>query len=201
MEFDQTIGIDIDDVLIDFTKRFYEYHNRTYGTRVRFEDIHTFGIGRVLGIGEQSVDRIHEFYASEDFVNLPPVEGAVEAVILLSQSRRLIAVTSRPKSIEPQTVASLDKYFPGIFQDVVLLDSLNLQYSGGSVEGIKLMVCQKLGIEILIDDHEENLRGAGRFDIRAFLFRRPWNKCFSDEDLKKEGIIPVETWPEVIKIF
>ncbi|MCL4367348.1 hypothetical protein M1563_04240 [Patescibacteria group bacterium] len=64
----------------------------------------------------------------------------------------------------------------------------------------KAKICQELGAETLIDDHVGNLLDCSSNGIKAVLFRRPWNKTYTDSQLKDLAIIPAQDWTEVLKL-
>jgi len=142
--------------------------------------------------------RVLEFYQTEYYRGLAPVEGAREGVrFLQSQGHKLVIVTSTHESSLPVLRQSLDLYYPGCFRE----DDVHLtHHNGGSgPKRTKPEICQELGADILIDDHLGNLRGCREVGVQGILMRRPWNRSFALEELSAEGVLPAENWDQIVQ--
>lgn len=194
----RAIGIDKDDVLIDLNGSLHPFHNKHYGTSVTFEDLHTFDLREMWGCTPDEVmERVYRFYDSKEFQGLVPVEGAVEAVTSLSGQNKLMVVTSRPSFMLGRTKASIDRYFPGLFDGIHLTNG----FSNDGLKRKKSEVCLELGITTLIDDHIDNLIDCAENGITPILFRRPWNRCYTETQLKSHGVTPANNWPHVLELL
>lgn len=192
------IGIDKDDVLIDLNRSLHPFHNKHYGTNVTFEDLHTFDLKEMWGCTpDEALERVYKFYDSKEFQRLVPVEGAVEAITELRERNGLMVVTSRPSFMLERTRLSLDRYFPGLFDGIHLTNGFSRQ----GLKRKKSEVCLDLGITTLIDDHIDNLTDCAENGITPILFRRPWNRAFTETQLKSLGIIPANNWPQVLELL
>jgi 5'(3')-deoxyribonucleotidase len=192
----ERIAIDKDDVLINLNGGLHPYHNNHYGTNVVFEALHTFNLWEIWECTkEQAVERVFEFYHSEEFPQLVPVEGAVEAVNNLKVKYDLVVVSSRPAFMLERTHQSIDKYFPGCFSEVHLTDS----YGPVGLYRKKSQVCQEVGAVAIIDDHIENTRDCALNGVKPYLFRAPWNLMYSDRQLESEGITPLRDWSDALE--
>ncbi len=193
------IGIDKDDVLVNFTSSLQQFHNEQYGTNFTLNDVHNFNLWEVWQCSyEEAADRVTAFYKSGKIKTLLPMEGAREAVEILKQRFDLVIITSRPQEFTAETAYTTEKYFPGCFSGIY---HTSLLLSEWGVRRKKSEICRETGAEILIDDSLDNVRDCASVGIRTLLFRRPWNLSVSDESLKREGIIPVRLWGGVTNYF
>ncbi len=192
------VGVDNDDVLVDFIQSLVSYSNKYFGTSLNYEDMYTFNLGILWGCSqEESVKRVFEFYNSSEFIYLPPVEGSLEALKKLNNYFILRIVSSRPASLLFKTKQSLDSLFPNLFERIHLTDS----YGSNKPKKSKLEICREEGITVLIDDNIDNLNNSFEFNVKPILFRRPWNRHLKDNDLKKEGISVVQNWDQIVKVL
>jgi 5'(3')-deoxyribonucleotidase len=65
------------------------------------------------------MDKVHAFFDTPFFTDMPPIPGAREALTALSERFRFVVVTSRQHVIRDATLAWLDRHFPGLFHDVL----------------------------------------------------------------------------------
>lgn len=194
MEVPRTkVGVDNDDVLFDFNSRLYKFVNERYGTNIIFHEAATFELDQLWSCSyEDAIKRVIEFYSSEAIHFIQPMEGAIEVLSSLQQSHDFVVLTSRPDQISELTIGAIQSHFPEHFSGVYFMNT----FGGTAKKRTKLEVCQELGVNILMDDHIENLRGCPDNGIRSFLYRRPWNRCFGDKDLEILGIEPVLNWQD-----
>lgn len=77
------IGIDVDDVTVEFMPRLLDFYNSRYGRNLRFEDIVSFRLWDV-GIGKtkaEAIKIVYDFYGSEFYGEMDFVKGARGALI------------------------------------------------------------------------------------------------------------------------
>src|SRR3989304_5324781 len=89
------IGIDIDGVLADFIVPFLEYCNGRFGISYKKEEVSSFYFLDSIGFPkEKSLKTYNDFYNSELFETITPIEGSFNGVLKLFQKRyRLNLVT------------------------------------------------------------------------------------------------------------
>ncbi len=167
------IGIDFDDVLVDFVSAYIEFNNQKYGANLRYEDITTLAYNKVLGITVSEQDRrMFEFYQTEFFRNLLPFSEAREILQRISSRHLLFIVTARPYEILEETLASTHRHFTDIFSWV--------HFGNGHARfgnyTSKAEICKREEIELIIDDSADNCAECHNAGIRAILLDRPWNK-------------------------
>ncbi|MBI3627948.1 MAG: hypothetical protein HY220_04385 [Candidatus Sungbacteria bacterium] len=191
MEKQKIIGIDLDDVLLDFNGALCEFHNAIYGTSYSRKDILSYDLENTWGCSrDDAIRRILEFYNSDVHYNAQPVEGATEAVRELSKNYLLVVITSKPSYLAERTTSWLEKYYSGLFSGVYFTN----QFHGDGIKRTKAGVCNELGVEIFIDDsvaHALEVADTGR---KVWLFNTPWN-----QDPIPSHITRVYSWTDVLE--
>jgi len=181
------IGIDLDDVLVEFVPGFLDFHNARYRKKIRADDIHSFDIWE-CGIGttrEEASLFMKEFYESSEFDSIPLVKGAKEAVNYLSKSNDLSIITSRKLEAREKTERFLEKHFP----------EMPVFYSRGNYSPgkTKAEICGDLEMDVFIEDClEYALECSGKVE-RVFLFDRQWNQADVNGN-----ILRVFNWQEIL---
>lgn len=156
------------------------------GDIVRFELEYLWNCSRA-----EVVQRVSDFYHSDEHTRLLPIEGAVESLGQLKKENSLVVITSRPESVRSLTNALLEKYFPGVFEDIYFLS----HYHGeGFANQTKGEVCRGVGVSVFIEDAIGNAVTVGKEGIPVLLFDTPWN----------QGDVPTNTtrvfgWSDVLE--
>lgn len=183
------IGIDLDDVLIDFNTHLTYYHNEVYGTSHTKEDFTTWNLWEIWGTTEEeSYKRIDDFINSPEHDTILPVLGAVEAIKHLKENHELILITARDSKFSNQAFKLINTFFENAFS------SIHFLYDNGVKNGTKGGVSKKLGIDVFIDDSLANAENVASEGITSYLFDTPWNK-----DCRNEKIIRVHSWEDILK--
>lgn len=186
------VGIDCDDVLKKMHPVLTPFMNRR-GYNYSYEDIHEYDLCKFWDCSyEEVVEHINDFYASEEFANLEPEDGAQKAVSEIGEVARLYVITSRPFEIEDITKRGIDRYFPDVFTGIIHVNS----YQGNGARRKKSDVCKELGIRMMVDDHIDHAIDCRSAGLDVVLLRKPWNRKYSDDMLKNEGIELAENWGE-----
>lgn len=182
------IGIDIDDVIVDFLPSFINFYNERYNKNIRFEDMTSFFLWEV-GVGTNRKDVIKfvdEFYDSENFYDMPLIAGAKEAINLLSKEHEIYIITSRPIKLKEKTIEFFKINFPDI--DLKIFFSKGIHHPGDT----KSEISKRLGLSIFIEDNY--IEGFDLKRTKVFLMNKPWNKDFSDDK-----IIKTDGWSEILE--
>lgn len=109
----RVIGIDFDDVIIDWNTALIEHYNSLHGTSHERKNILSYDLEKFWGgSAEEAISTVLNFYSSDQHINITPIPGALEAIKQLA-AHELVIITSRPDSARPATEAWLKK----IFQD------------------------------------------------------------------------------------
>jgi len=186
------IGIDLDEVLVDFLPALIRYHNATYSTSLSRDDFFTYHYWDVWGgTVEEAIKKVCDFHQTPYFKELEPISGTQEAIGRLKEGNELFIITSRQESIADATKDWVAKYFPGAFSDVFLTN----QYSLNGNKKTKKEYCELLGVEVLIEDQLKYALECLSRERRVFLLDCPWNKA---KELP-EGIKRVYSWQEIIE--
>ncbi len=190
------IGVDNDDVLFEFIPGLLNFLNGAFGTKRRLRDVTDYKLWNLWSVSQEYILRlVNDYYFTEQFRDLKPIEGAMEGLeTLLSRGHTISVISSRPDLLETLTRQAIEKYFPGMVEDVFCLSTYDIV---GGKKRSKAEVCKELGAEVMIDDALQHVKDCARNDIRAMLFdyngTYPWNK---DEEIS--GVRRVRDWREVV---
>lgn len=186
------IGVDLDEVLVEFMGGFIKFHNLRYGTSLRKEHFKTYKLWDTMGETKEDVIRkINEFYKTNHFRYLLPTKGAIQGIKYLKEGNDLVIITSRPDIISKETNFQVDMYFPNCFSAIELTN----HYAENS--RTKLSVCDKHNIDVLIEDNLDYALECVKGNRKVFLLDCPWNQY---PNLPK-GICRVNSWEDIIKTF
>jgi uncharacterized HAD superfamily protein len=184
------IGIDIDEVVAELTKKYIGFYNEKNGTDFKFENMYSHYLEEPLNTTEEKiVELMFKFYETEDFNNLDLVEGAKELISELSKNHEIFFITARPPSVKEKTRFFLEKHFPDV--------SLNIFHSGDlhGKKKTKAEICLDQGIKFLIEDHHDYALDCARKGVKVFLLEKPWNKNYEDHP----NIIRVNHLREILR--
>ncbi len=183
------IGIDLDEVIVEFARGYLKLYNLKYKKNILFENIFSYNLWESLGISKEEVVQLaDEYYNLEDFENIEFVKDAKKVLQKISKNNKLFIITSRPVKIKEKTEAFLKKNFPFINFEVI--------YSGDffNEQGkTKADLCAEKKLDVFIEDGKEYALECGKRGIRVFLLDKPWNR-----DVTNENIIRVYNWKEIL---
>jgi len=186
------IGIDIDEVIVEFLKGYLEIYEKIYGKKGFYKDFHSYNFWECLPISKEQAIRIaEEFFDSEEFENIEFVKGAKQAVQTLSKNHELIFLTARPVKIKEKTIRFFNKHFPE--------SSFEIFHSGDFFAGnkSKAEICKDLGISFLIEDNEHYALDCSKNCEKVFLLDKPWNQNMKNQ----KNIIRVKNWQEIMEML
>ena len=182
------IGIDIDEVIVEFARGYFEFYNSKHGTLFKFEDAFTYDLWKVLGVSkEKSIQLADDYYKTESFRNIEIVKDSIEKIKELSGKHEIFIVTSRPVSIRKQTADFFKKVLDGI--------PLKIVYSGDFFGGQgknKAELCTELGLSFFIEDNKKFALECAQRGVKVVLLDKPWNR-----DAIHENISRVNGWEEI----
>jgi len=189
------VGVDLDEVLANFVPCLLNFHNKKYGTDLTREQVHTYDLWKVWGgTIEEAIRKVREFYQSDEFRQILPVNGSQEGIDVLREKNELVVITSRPHDIKEETRAWLDQYFPGKFLQVYHTNDW-APAGSGKRKTEKPDICHNLGAGIFIEDNIEYAIACAEKGVRAFLLDCPWNQA----DSLPERVTRVKSWRELIE--
>jgi uncharacterized protein len=183
------IGIDIDEIIVEFSLGYLELFNKQYNKNIKFEDLFSYSLCEPLEISrEESLKLAEEYQNSEEFDNIKIVPGAQEGINFLGKTHDLIFITSRPQQIKEKTEIFLKKLFSNF--------NLKVFFSGGRTEsGIsKSEICLAQRIDILIEDDLLHALDCAEKGIKVILLDKPWN-----QKVTSENILRAKNWNEILK--
>lgn len=135
-----SIAIDMDGVLADVEAQFLKWYERDFGIKMKKEDL----IGKTEHTAFPEEGMIHKFAHTEGFfLDVPVMEGAAEAVKLLSEKFDIYIVSAAmefPKSL-PEKLEWLKINFPFIgWRQIIFCGDKSI-----------------ISTDYMIDDHIKNL--------------------------------------------
>ena len=185
------LGIDLDNVIVDFVPSFLKFFNNKYGRNIIPNHITTYNIWE-CGIGntkEESNKYALEFCYSDRFYSIPLVKGAKEAVNQLARKYPVHIVTARSEELRKQTDEFLRRHFPDT--------PLNVRYSGDFFRvqnKTKAQICEELGINVMIEDNLQFARECSQLGITVYLLNKPWNQGDVDGNITR-----VDNWQDILR--
>ncbi|MDQ2933089.1 MAG: hypothetical protein M3Q80_01790 [bacterium] len=185
------IGIDLDDVLLDFNSTLCGFINKKYETALSKKDIHCFDLDVVWKCTRiESLRRVQEFYETEDHAGALPIAGAQKAIQKLSSMYSLLIITSKPDSMAQETSDWVCRHFGKAFDGIYFGN----HFHGNGVKRKKSEICEELGVNILIDDSLINAIDVARHNREVLLFDAPWNQL----ETEIENISRVSSWDDIL---
>jgi len=182
------IGVDMDDVLIEFNQEVYAYINKKLGTQHDPSQQVVYHIREAFGINrEDEYDLVTEFYNSLDHFETLPVLGAIDAISHLKKYT-LILISARPLHATDISVKWLEKHFPSIFSHVILTDEY--QRNGAPRKG-KGELAKELRLNAFIEDSLAQAIDISQAGVPVVLLDKRWN-----QGELPENIYRVNTWEE-----
>ena len=187
------IGIDIDDVIVDFVTPFIRFHNKNYGTSWTKETLSFPDLASMTNdTSEQLQDKMRLFNMSE-ITQLPLIDGAKESINILARDHQLSAITGRPLYLEGETRAHIKEHFQGI-ENIYFTGTYYLNEKHDKRE--KSHFCLSNGIELMVEDIPEFANDCANAGIKVLLFDQPWNRKVKETD----NITRVSSWSEILKL-
>lgn len=174
------IAIDIDGVISDFVDEFSKIVWTKYHKKLTEKQILQHDLYKVLGIEKDEAITLIKETLSRD---LKLQRGAAESINELSKSHEIILITGRPKN-------TLIKTRKWLADHKVKYDHLYFLNEGCKHEFEK-------ELDVVIDDHlEEIIKWVGIVPL-IIVFDHPWNKCLN----VRENFVRAHNWKEVLEII
>lgn len=193
------IAIDLDEVLGHFIPPLCDFHNEAYGTSITPADFTSYRFCEVWGGDDQlSIEKVHAFFKSSHFLDIPVVPGAVASTTRLRElGYQLVIVTSRQLVIEQVTREWIARHFPSnTFSHIVFGNHWGV--TGRKISKVEL--CRQLNAQLLVDDGLRYVTEMAAVSKPAILFdlnaSYAWNR--SEKPLPK-GITRVHSWSAVVE--
>jgi len=138
------IAIDVDEVLVHLLKPMAKWK----GIKLPKQRKYNYLYREVFNCTEEESQKIlHDFYFSDAFQDMKPIEGSQNAMKNLNVVfDKMYIVTGRQEVIREPTELWIEHFYPGVFDDVILTNS----FTENEIK--KVDVCRALGIGCIIDD-------------------------------------------------
>jgi 5'(3')-deoxyribonucleotidase len=160
------LGIDVDDVVVDYVRGLLEFYNHTHFDRVRYEQIKDFKLQRTFSKTPtfESVMALMAHFSHHDyFRKLPAVPNAIPGLRQLDLKYDVHLITARDERTAEDTFGWFHSngYFPK-----------NIHFTKD--KGLK---AKELGLVAHVDDAIHNLDNIVQHspDTKPILYHRPWN--------------------------
>ncbi|KAI8366960.1 hypothetical protein EDC96DRAFT_507584 [Choanephora cucurbitarum] len=182
----KVVAVDLDQTLAHTLESLVQWHNDTYQTNYTLADFNTYDYWKVWGgTREESCLKVREFYESEHFEQIEPIRDfALEALKMLKRRNfTLVIITSRQQFIASKTKKFVDKHYPGIFESIYFC---NLDLSSAEqleyISKPKSLICQEIGVDVLIDDSLDHALDCASLGIDILLYDRQGQYRWNHED-------------------
>ena len=180
----------MDDVIVSFLDGFLKIYNKKYNVKVSSDDITSYKFWECLPFSkEESLAIADEFYDSDHFKEIKPIEEAKETILILSKTNDLFIITSRPLKLKKPTLDFFNKHFTDM--PLRIFHSKPILGEGET----KSEICRSLGVSILIEDNKDYAFDCAKKGIKVFLLDKPWNRNSEEH----ENLIKVRNWNEILE--
>lgn len=183
------IGIDLDEVTVDFLNNLLIFYNKKTGRSLSKKDFHSYNFWEVWGgTREEAIQIVEEFHSSDNFENISPIDSSIHSIADLAKKHEILIITSRPVVWKEKTKSWVKKHLTNI--------SLEIIHSGDFHEQgkTKAAICKEKEINLIIEDNGKYALECAESGIPVILFDQPWNKKISHSLIKR-----VYDWPQALK--
>ncbi len=183
------IGIDIDEVIVEFLQSYLKMHNKINNSNYAKNDFFSYCFEEILPESKEfCVELAMKFYEMPEFEKLNFVEGAKETINKLSGVHELFFITARPEEVKESTVGFFKKYFPDLEAEILFSGD----FYGGNKN--KSELCLETGVEVFVEDDPKYALSCAEKGIKILLMDKPWNK-----NCEHENILRVKNWNEILE--
>jgi uncharacterized HAD superfamily protein len=190
---------DCDGVLAHTPKAVERFHSKRYGAEYDLRELAKHG--KIHPWQENPTEenrRWDEFYQSQEFREILPIEGALEgidSIRLLNEGYEVSVLTARPTQLQESTLRWIHTHFQNRFRDVVF--SVPYINCPNPVAENKAKLCLRLGARYIIEDTPENAVECAKVGISAIVLDQPWNQNYY---LPPE-VRRARNWEEVVELI
>ena len=148
------VAIDMDEVMTNMLPALRQHYKRTRRcpSKIRSIQQRKYIYKDIFNISEkESKWLVYSFWNSPEAASMEPMKGSQKVLKKLKdEGYSLTVVTGRQRYAKKCTETFIEKYYPGVFDDVILTNSYSL--CGEPVK--KEKVCEAIGADFIIDDTE-----------------------------------------------
>jgi len=173
------IAVDVDDVLAENAAGFVAFSNQRWDTSLTIDDYDEHWAKLWQDVDDiEARRRADEFHCSGVVRGYGYIKGGYEALTRLSRHHQLVVVTSRRLQIKADTLAWIDKYFPGMFtKDMVYFAGIWDKVTAESHMLTKANLIDRIDADVLIDDQLKHCLAVAETGRQALLFGDyKWNR-------------------------
>ncbi len=182
------IGVDLDDVVFEFTKEILKLVREVHDKSFEFEEVNNYSFHELF---ELDPLEISEVVKSVDMANLNLIPGAKDFVLKLSKKHEIYFITSRV--FREGTKESLEKNFSGLAYGLFFSSNPYIGTEGKD----KGEICKELGVDFMIEDSTKHAKICADKGIKTFLIDKPWNQKLE----KHPNIFNVKGFEEILKLI
>lgn len=174
------LGIDMDDVVVDFVPHFLQKYNRTHRTNYKSKDLKEYELSNTLHLPREDIQaEILRMQLGGDYAELPEVPFSVASIDWLNrEGHEIYFVTNR--------VCARDT--------LKWLDDHKVKYDDVILSGKKIPIFKELGIDLVVEDNAETAINSADEGIDTLLFNRPWNEKYHLRD----NMVRVYNWVNIL---
>lgn len=191
------VAVDVDEVLGSFLAALNRFIAERYSWNHSVSEYHVYEFFKIWNCSREKANiLVHEFFTTHYFQDgIHPIPGARDALQNLSSFCSLSVVTSRQDAIKNHTLEWIEKFYPGLFEQIHFGNHFALQGQSRP----KSEICRSFGAQVLIDDNPRYASECADDGMRVLLFdydnSYPW--CKTGVDQSHPLVTKVHNWQEV----
>ncbi|XP_062228325.1 uncharacterized protein LOC133926408 [Phragmites australis] len=191
------VAVDVDEVLGSFLAALNKFIADRYSWNHSVSEYHVYEFFKIWNCSRDRANfLVHEFFTTHYFQDgIHPIPGARDALQNLSSFCSLSVVTSRQDAIRNHTLQWIEKYYPGLFEQIHFGNHFALEGQSRP----KSEICRSFGAQVLIDDNPRYALECAEDGMRVLLFdydnSYPW--CKTGVDQSHPLVTKVHNWDEV----
>ncbi|VAI71554.1 unnamed protein product [Triticum turgidum subsp. durum] len=202
-------------VLGSFLAALNRFIAERYSWNHSVSEYHVYEFFRIWNCSREKANLlVHEFFTTHYFQDgVHPIPGARDALQNLSSFCSLSVVTSRQDVIKNHTLEWIEKFYPGLFEQIHFGNHFALEgqsrpkseicschnmFSASLTDSTECL-CRSFGAQVLIDDNPRYALECAEDGMRVLLFdydnTYPW--CKTGVDQSHPLVTKVHNWQEV----
>nr|AFV13469.1 Tac7077 [Coix lacryma-jobi] len=191
------VAVDVDEVLGSFLAALNKFIADRYSWNHSVSEYHVYEFFKIWNCSRERANfLVHEFFTTQYFQDgIHPIPGAQDTLQTLSSFCSLSVVTSRQDVIKNHTLEWIEKYYPGLFEQIHFGNHFALEGQSRP----KSEICRSFGAQVLIDDNPRYALECANDGMRVLLFdydnSYPWCKTGVGE--LHPLVTKVHNWGEV----
>lgn len=191
------VAVDVDEVLGSFLAALNRFIAERYSWNHSVSEYHVYEFFKIWNCSREKANiLVHEFFTTHYFQDgIRPIPGARDTLQNLSSFCSLSVVTSRQDAIKDHTLEWIEKFYPGLFEQIHFGNHFALEGQSRP----KSEICRSFGAQVLIDDNPRYALECAEDGMRVLLFdydnSYPW--CKTGVDQSHPLVTKVHNWQEV----